>query len=58
MTPAQVSTLLHVPCSTLAIWRSSGRVKIGYTKVGRSVRYLRAAVEDHIRRNTYGHDAR
>lgn len=45
ITPAQVSELLHVPCSTLAIWRSSGRVKIAYVKVGRAVRYLRVEVE-------------
>ena len=58
MTPSQVSELLHVPCSTLAIWRSSGRVKIAYTKIGRAVRYVRTAVERHIAQNSRDHDPR
>ena len=41
MTPEQVSRLLHVPLSTLAVWRCTGRVHLPFTKVGRAVRYKR-----------------
>ena len=48
LTPKEVSAYLRVPESTLAVWRSTGRVRIRYVKVGRGVRYLRADVDRFV----------
>jgi excisionase family DNA binding protein len=45
LTPEEVSALLKIPTTTLAVWRSTGRVKLRYVKVGRAVRYSAADVE-------------
>jgi excisionase family DNA binding protein len=39
LTPQQVAELLQVPQTTLAVWRSTGRVKLRFVKIGRAVRY-------------------
>ena len=49
LTPRQVSDLLQVPTSTLAVWRCTGRAHLAYVKIGRAVRYLRADVERLVR---------
>jgi len=48
LTPGQVSLLLQIPKSTLAVWRSTGRVKLPFVKIGRAVRYRLADVEHLI----------
>ena len=48
LTPAEASRLLHVPETTLAAWRSTGRVQLAYVKVGRAVRYAPADIERFI----------
>lgn len=45
LTPAEVAALLKVPTSTLAVWRSTGRVQLRFVKVGRAVRYVAADIE-------------
>lgn len=45
LTPGQVSRLLQIPVSTLAVWRSTGRVQLVYVKIGRAVRYRRSDVD-------------
>jgi predicted site-specific integrase-resolvase len=49
MTEKQVARLLGLSPHTLAVWRSSGRVRIPYVKLGRAVRYRREVVLDVIR---------
>lgn len=44
LTPGEVSELLRIPTSTLAVWRSTGRVRLPFIKVGRAVRYIAADV--------------
>ena len=39
LTPREVSQILRIPETTLAIWRSSNRVRLPFTKIGRLVRY-------------------
>ena len=56
MTPTEVSELLRIPGTTLAVWRCTGRIKLAYVKVGRAVRYRRRDVEQLIAQNTCGHD--
>jgi len=48
LTPQQVAALLQIPQTTLAVWRSTGRVKLRFVKVGRAVRYLAADVDAFI----------
>ena len=57
LTPAQVSVLLQIPKTTLAVWRSTGRVRLAYVKLGHAVRYRRAGVDQFIAANSHGHDA-
>lgn len=45
LTPLDVSRLLRIPESTLAVWRSTGRVQLAFVKVGRAVRYRKADVD-------------
>ena len=45
LTPLDVSRLLRIPESTLAVWRSTGRVQLAFVKVGRAVRYRRADID-------------
>ncbi|MGE4053099.1 MAG: helix-turn-helix domain-containing protein [Piscinibacter sp.] len=49
LTPRQAADLLQVPTSTLAVWRSTGRVQLPYLKLGRHVRYRRDDVERWLR---------
>lgn len=48
LTPQQVAALLQVPQTTLAVWRSTGRVKLRFVKIGRAVRYLAADIDGFI----------
>ena len=57
LTPAEVSALLRVPTSTLAVWRCTGRVKLDYVKIGHRVRYVRSFVEQLLAEGLRGHDA-
>ena len=57
LTPDQVSRLLQIPQSTLAVWRCTGRVRLVYVKIGRAVRYRRADVDRLIDANEHGHEA-
>ena len=46
LTPEEVAALLKVPTTTLAVWRSTGRVKLRFVKIGRAVRYPAGDVHD------------
>ena len=48
MTPTQASETLKVPEKTLAVWRSTNRVKLPYCKIGGAVRYRRTDLEAFI----------
>lgn len=45
LTARQASEFLQVPLSTLAVWRSTGRVQLPFLKVGGHVRYRREDIE-------------
>jgi hypothetical protein len=55
LTPTQVSKLLQIPESTLAVWRCTGRVRLAYFKFGHAVRYRSADVSGFIDGNSHGH---
>lgn len=45
LTPLDVSRLLRIPESTLAVWRSTGRVQLAFVKIGGHVRYRQADID-------------
>ncbi len=53
LTPVEVSKLLGVPVTTLAVWRCTGRVKLAYIKVGSAVRYAMADLQQLIQENRH-----
>jgi predicted DNA-binding transcriptional regulator AlpA len=48
LTEQDVSRLTGYKRNTLAVWRSTGRHRLEYIKIGRSVRYRRSTVEAWI----------
>jgi excisionase family DNA binding protein len=48
LTANEASEFLRVPVSTLAVWRSTGRVALPYVKVGGHVRYRREDIEHYL----------
>jgi predicted site-specific integrase-resolvase len=42
--------LIDVSPGTLSVWRSTGRYKLPFVKIGRNVRYRRADLEDWLDR--------
>jgi hypothetical protein len=52
LTERQAAEFLHVVPGTLAGWRSTGRVRLPYTKIGRSVRYNVGDLERFARDRT------
>lgn len=51
-TPAAAAYLGLRP-ATLEIWRSTGRYKLRYEKVGRLVRYRKSALDEFLARRTF-----
>ena len=51
-TPKETAEALRVKEQTLATWRCTGRVKIPYLKIGRSVRYPIGACREALRSMT------
>lgn len=51
----QAACALGVKTSTLAVWRSTGRYKLPYLKVGRLVRYRLADLAEFLARRTTSH---
>jgi excisionase family DNA binding protein len=49
---AQAADYLGVQQHTLEIWRSSGRYRIPYIKVGKLIRYRRSALDDWMESRT------
>lgn len=52
---AQAASVLGVRENTLAVWRSTGRYNLPYSKIGRLVRYRVSDLAHHIAGRTYGH---
>ena len=52
--PQEAAAYLRVPLSTLAVWRSTGRVQLPYVKVGGHVRYRRDDIDQFLARHEGG----
>jgi excisionase family DNA binding protein len=53
----QAAAALDVTPGTLAVWRSTGRYKLPFIKVGRKVRYRRADLEAWLEARTFANGA-
>ena len=53
----QAAEVLTVEPGTLSVWRSTGRYKIPFVKVGRRVRYRRADLETWLESRTRANGA-
>ncbi len=51
----QAAQVLDVKPSTLAVWRSTGRYRLPYLKVGRLVKYRISDLADFLARRTAHH---
>ena len=52
LTEHEAATYLDVTPGTLSVWRSTGRYKIPFVKVGRNVRYKRNDLEAWLNQRT------
>ena len=53
LTDEEAAKILNVTCGTLQVWRSTGRYKLPFVKVGRNVRYAQSNLIDWIRERTH-----
>jgi excisionase family DNA binding protein len=53
LTDKEAAKILNVTCGTLQVWRSTGRYKLPFVKVGRNVRYVQSSLIDWIRERTH-----
>ena len=54
VSPTDAAAMLGVTVATLAIWRCTRRYPLPYVKVGRSVKYRAADLEEFILSRTVG----
>lgn len=57
LTNDEAATYIGVTPRTLEVWRCKGRYPIAYVKVGRLVKYRRAALDAFLESRTFGADA-
>lgn len=55
LSETQTATILGVSPGTLSVWRSTGRYKLRYVKVGRNVRYKAGDVRQFLESRTRSH---
>ncbi|MBW3599074.1 MAG: helix-turn-helix domain-containing protein [Planctomycetes bacterium] len=55
LTAEEAAEMLGIAQQTLSVWRSSGRYKLAYIKVGRNVRYRKSEIERFLEQNTVTH---
>ena len=55
LTPEQTGKVLDTSPNTLAMWRTSGRYKLPYTKVSRRVAYPLSGVAEFLLKRTVNH---
>ena len=52
LTSKEVASILGVSVGTLAVWRSTGRHQLKFTKVGNKVRYFAKEIREFLSRRT------
>lgn len=53
-TPEQAAEFLVVEVQTLAVWRSTRRYDLPFTKIGRAVRYKQSDLDRFVESRTVG----
>jgi hypothetical protein len=53
LTDEEAAKILDVTCGTLQVWRSTGRYKLPFVKVGRNVRYMKSNLINWIQERTH-----
>lgn len=53
LTDEEAAKILGVTPGTLQVWRSTGRYKLPFVKVGRNVRYVQSNLISWIQERTY-----
>ena len=56
LTDEEAAKILGVTPGTLQVWRSTGRYKLPFVKVGRNVRYVQSNLISWIPERTYPND--
>jgi hypothetical protein len=56
LTPERVAEILGVKVQTLALWRTTMRYKLAYSKIGRKVMYRETDVIRFVESRTHGAD--
>jgi excisionase family DNA binding protein len=56
-TPTQAANYLGISAGTLSVWRSTGRYKLAYIKIGSKVRYRKEDLQTFLRDRTRTHTA-
>jgi excisionase family DNA binding protein len=52
LTDAEAAKILHVSAGTLSVWRSTGRYRLPFVKIGRKVFYKRSDIDAWIEKRT------
>ncbi len=55
LTPQQTSEVLDTSANTLAMWRTTGRYQLPYTKISRRVAYPLSGVAEFLLKRTVNH---
>jgi excisionase family DNA binding protein len=55
--PAPAAEILGLSVGTLSVWRSTGRYRLPFVKVGRRVKYSRKAIEAWLESRTRANGA-
>ena len=53
LSPKEVETIFGIPRTTQSVWRCTGRHRLPYLKVGRSIKYPTEAFVAWLRRNSH-----
>ncbi|MBI4916897.1 MAG: helix-turn-helix domain-containing protein [Acidobacteria bacterium] len=56
LSPQAAAEYLGLSVATLATWRCVGRYPLRFKRIGRSIRYSLADLEDFVQRRTVGGD--
>lgn len=55
LTPQEAADILGVSTGTLDVWRSTGRYKLPFVRVGKLIRYNRSDLNTFIHQRTKNH---
>lgn len=57
LTDIQAAKILHVSPGTLSVWRSTGRYRLPFVKIGRKVFYRRSDLDAWLEKRTMNQES-